>query len=146
MAAWPACHATMRDDGGRAAGLHLQQSQRRKRANFMTNTAAHQDTFGASATAGAASAPSAVAAEDSGGKHFLRFLGVYLAVSLLSVVVVGLVWFASMLSHTGRRKRDVLMLMIPVWGAIVTVQTIWRASAKSVYWAQREDRPSKTLF
>jgi hypothetical protein len=39
-----------------------------------------------------------------------------------------------------------LMLLIPIWGFIVHVQTIWRYTAKSVYWSPRDDRPSKSLF
>jgi hypothetical protein len=50
------------------------------------------------------------------------------------------------LSATGRRKRDILFFLIPIWGTVVQIQTSWRYSAKNVYWSVRDDRPSKALF
>lgn len=83
---------------------------------------------------------------DPGFMHFLRFLGILILMSALSAVLIGLVWFVIALSSTGRRKRDVLMLFIPIWGVILNVQTMWRYTAKNVYWSVRDDRPSKSLF
>ena len=77
--------------------------------------------------------------------HFLKFLGIYIAMSIACGLIVGFFWLASVLSTTGRRKRDLLMLFIPIWGIIVLVQTIWRYTAEAVYWSVRADRPSKTL-
>ena len=83
---------------------------------------------------------------DPGFMHFLRFVGISILMSALSVVLIGLIWFVVALNYTGRRKRDVLMLLIPIWGTIVNIQTIWRYTAKNVYWSTRDDRPSKSLF
>lgn len=84
--------------------------------------------------------------EDGGGIHFLRFFGIYLVLALSVYIIVGLVWWAIILSQTGRRKRDMLMMFIPIWGAVVAVQSVWRYTAKNVYWSARADRPSKSLF
>ena len=81
---------------------------------------------------------------DGGFMHFLRFLGIGILMGILPLI--GIIWFVIALSSTGRRKRDLLMLFIPVWGIIVNVQTIWRYTAKNVYWKPRDDRPSKSLF
>ena len=71
--------------------------------------------------------------EDPGFTHFLRYVAIWFAmVMLVYLFLIGLVWFAFMLSATGRRKRDVLMLLIPVWGTIVVVQTIWRYTARNL--------------
>lgn len=59
---------------------------------------------------------------------------------------IGIFWLAAVLSNTGRRKRDLLMFFIPVWAIVVQVQTLWRYTAKNVYWSVRDDRPSKSLF
>lgn len=83
---------------------------------------------------------------DGGFVHFLRYLLIGLVMGLLCYVIVGLVWFAFALSATGRRKRDILMFFIPIWGSVVSVQTIWRYTAKNVYWSVRSDRISKSLF
>ena len=84
--------------------------------------------------------------EDNGFVHLLRFLGVWLLMAMLFYVIVGYVWMMFALSATGRRKRDILMLLIPVWGTVVGVQTMWRYTAKNVYWSARPDRVSKSLF
>ena len=93
-----------------------------------------------------AQTPPAMMKPDPGFMHFLRFLGVWVVMGLLSVIIIGIVWLAIALSSTGRRKRDLLMLFIPVWNIVVEVQTIWRYTAKNVYWKPRDDRPSKSLF
>ena len=84
--------------------------------------------------------------EDGGFMHFLRFLLVWLLIGLTCAVGVGIIWVMIALSKTGRRKRDILMFLIPVWGIVVEFQTLWRYSAKNVYWSVRDDRPSKPLF
>lgn len=86
------------------------------------------------------------AVADGGFVHFLRFLLVWFLMGLSCLFVVGIVWVMIALSNTGRRKRDILMFYIPVWGAIVQIQTLWRYSAKNVYWSVRTDRGSKSLF
>jgi type II secretory pathway component PulF len=90
--------------------------------------------------------PTTTNTPDPGFMHFLRFFVISFLMSALSVLLIGLIWFVIALSVTGRRKRDVLMLLIPVWGVIVNVQTVWRYTAKNVYWSVRDDRPSKSLF
>ena len=90
--------------------------------------------------------PTSTATPDPGFMHFLRFLAISFLMSALSVLLIGLIWFVIALSVTGRRKRDVLMLLIPVWGVVVNIQTVWRYTAKNVYWSPRDDRPSKSLF
>lgn len=84
--------------------------------------------------------------EDNGLVHFLRYLLIWAVVAISMYVLVGFVLIALMLSWTGRRKRDVLMMLIPIWGGIVGVQTLWRYTAKNVYWSARKDRPSKSMF
>lgn len=83
---------------------------------------------------------------DGGGIHFLRFVLIYFAMALSLYILVGLIWWAIALSQTGRRKRDLLMLLIPFWNTVVVIQTVWRYTAKNVYWSARADRPSKSLF
>ncbi len=83
---------------------------------------------------------------DSGGAHFWRYLGISLLMALSCYILIGLVWFAIVLSQTGRRKRDLLMLLVPIWGSVVATQTQWRYTARNVYWSARADRPSKSLF
>lgn len=83
---------------------------------------------------------------DGGLGHFLRFVLVWLLMGISCVLVVGIIWVMISLASTGRRKRDILMFLIPVWGVVVQIQTLWRYSAKNVYWSVRTDRPSKSLF
>ena len=83
---------------------------------------------------------------DGGFGHFVRYALVTISMALLSYVLIGLVWQMVALSATGRRKRDLLMLLIPIWGAVVATQTVWRYTAKNIYWSARADRPSKSLF
>lgn len=83
---------------------------------------------------------------DGGGVHFLRYVGIALVMGLSCYILVGFIWYMIALAQTGRRKRDILMLFIPIWGTIVAVQTHWRYTAKNVYWSARADRPSKSLF
>jgi hypothetical protein len=78
--------------------------------------------------------------------HFLRYMVIGLVMGLSMLLIVGIFWLATAMSSTGRRKRDILMLFIPLWGTIVQVQTLWRYTAKNVYWSVRADRPSKSLF
>lgn len=83
---------------------------------------------------------------DSGFVHLLRFLLVDVAMSLLCYLLVGVIWLMFAMSSTGRRKRDILMLVVPIWGTVVWTQTLWRYTAKNVYWSARVDRPSRSLF
>ena len=83
---------------------------------------------------------------DPGGMHFLRYFGISLVMALSCYLIIGLVWMMIALAQTGRRKRDILMILIPIWGSVVATQTQWRYTAKNVYWSARSDRPSKSLF
>ena len=84
---------------------------------------------------------------DYGFVHFLRFMFVFIALELASLVCfLGIVWYGFMLRATGRRARDLLLALIPIWNVIQLVQTLWRYSAKNVYWSTRSDLTSKPLF
>jgi hypothetical protein len=78
--------------------------------------------------------------------HFIRFtlamVGTYFACALL----FGFVLLAYALRNTGRRARDILMLLVPVWGEIVVIQTVWRVTAFRMCWLPRQDMPSRPLF
>jgi len=87
--------------------------------------------------------PPRPAESDPGFGHFMRFLGVYFLISILSFVLVGVIVQAVILSKTGYRKRDLLLLMVPIWGAVVAVRTTWRITARTAYWSPRDDRPSE---
>lgn len=85
------------------------------------------------------------AVEDSNGLHFVRYLGIAMLLSLANAVVIGIVWTFVILTRTGYRKRDVLLLLVPVVGWIVSVKAIWRYTAKTMYWTPRPDRPSAPM-
>ena len=78
--------------------------------------------------------------------HFLLFLLISMSMIALASLLVGFVWLAFAMGATGRRKRDILMMPIPIWGTIVFIQTVWRYTAKNVYWSVRADRVSNTPF
>ena len=78
--------------------------------------------------------------------HALRFAGVgMLLVLAWFTFIAGLVWRMHMLDVTGYRKRDVLWLWVPIAGTVVEVKTLWRYTARGVYWDERDDRPSDVL-
>jgi len=91
-------------------------------------------------------APVAARRPDGGVMHFVRFLLIWLLMGMSCVLLFGVIWIMVALSSTGRRKRDILMFLIPVWGVVVQIQTLWRYTSKNVYWSVRADRPSKSLF
>jgi hypothetical protein len=78
--------------------------------------------------------------------HALRFVGVgaLLAVAWMTFIL-GLLWRMHALSVSGYRKRDVLWLWVPVVGWIGDARTLWRYTAREVYWTPRDDRPSHVL-
>ena len=78
--------------------------------------------------------------------HFLRFLGISILMGALAPVLIGVIWRIISLSKVGYRKRDVLLLVIPIVNIVVSIKTMWRYTAKNVYWTPREDRPSSSLF
>ena len=77
--------------------------------------------------------------------HFLRYLGVSFSVGIAICVIVGLFWWAGIFSRTGYRKRDLLLMVVPIVGTIVAVKVMWRYTARSVYWTPRDDRSSTIL-
>lgn len=87
----------------------------------------------------------ATAVEDSNGLHFVRYLGIALLLSLANAVVIGIVWTFVVLTRTGYRKRDILLLFVPVVGTILSVRALWRYTAKTTYWTPRPDRPSAPM-
>jgi len=70
----------------------------------------------------------AMTKQDPGFGHFLRFVLIAIAMNLIPIV--GLIWGMIALSKTGRRKRDVLFYLIPIWGIVVGIQTIWRYTGR----------------
>jgi hypothetical protein len=90
--------------------------------------------------------PATAAGDDPPLEHFLRFACVYAAVlASIAFFLVGFVWLAAIMNRTGRRRRDVLLAPVPVIGAIVNVSSVWRYTARHVYWSARPDRPSSVL-
>ena len=82
-------------------------------------------------------------AEDSWGPHFLRFVGVVVVMQALSVI--GTIWFVLALSRVGYRKRDVLLMVIPLYDVVLGTVAVWRYTAVSAYWTPRPDRTSAPL-
>ena len=79
-------------------------------------------------------------------EHFLRFACVYAAVlASICFFLLGFIWLAAIMNRTGRRHRDVLLSPVPVIGAVVNVTSVWRDTAREVYWTPRPDRPSHVL-
>lgn len=94
--------------------------------------------------------PSAVAVpepvEDPWGLHAVRFVGVGLLLVLAwATFILGLVWRMRIFDVTGYRKRDVLWEWVPLVGTAAAARTLWRYTAREVYWEPREDRPSEVL-
>lgn len=77
--------------------------------------------------------------------HLLRFLGVYFLIAVANIILVGFVLLLGLLDRTGRRKRDLLLTLIPLVNVVVVFQTLWRSTARAVYWSPRPDRPSSPL-
>lgn len=78
--------------------------------------------------------------------HLLRYLGLYFLVFIGNVFfLAGMVIVALLMDKTGRRKRDVLAMLVPFLNAWWLTQTLWRATARHTYWSPREDRPSEPL-
>jgi hypothetical protein len=84
--------------------------------------------------------------EDKDTIHLLRFLAVLVVMQVCIAGLFGYFMIPFALRRTGRRARDILMLLIPVWGVVVWVQTFWRLSARRIYWSPRTDLPSRPLF
>ena len=75
--------------------------------------------------------------DDGGMAHFLRFVIVLAVMQVCVAFLFGYFIIPFALRRTGRRARDILMLLIPVWGVVVWVQTFWRLSARRIYWSPR---------
>jgi hypothetical protein len=78
--------------------------------------------------------------------HFLLFVVVAAVFYLAVLFLIGLLLLPFALRASGRRARDLLMVLIPLWGTIVVVQTMWRLSARRICWLPRHDLASKPLF
>jgi hypothetical protein len=76
------------------------------------------------------------ATEDGGMLHSLRLVAALVVVQVC-VLIFGYLTIPFALRRTGRRVRVILMLLIPVWGVIVWVQTFWRLSARRICWSPR---------
>jgi hypothetical protein len=77
--------------------------------------------------------------------HFLRFVGVLALVAAGQFLVVGFLWTASILNQTGYRRRDVFLLFVPFIGTVLAVISVWRYTAKGMYWRRRNDRVSRPM-
>jgi hypothetical protein len=84
--------------------------------------------------------------EDEGIFHLLRFLAVLVVMQACIAALFGYFMIPFALRRSGRRARDILMLLIPPWGVVLWVQTFWRQSARRIYWSPRIDLPSRPLF
>lgn len=82
---------------------------------------------------------------DPGFLHLLRFLGVGMLLDAAFFLLVGFVWAAFIFDKTGYRKRDVLLLFIPLYGTVVFIISSWRYTARRVYWTPWADRPSAVI-
>jgi hypothetical protein len=78
--------------------------------------------------------------------HFVLFAAASAILYVACNFLVGFAALALAMRITGRRARDVLMLLIPIWGSIVFVQTVWRLTANRICWLPRTDMPSRPLF
>ena len=77
--------------------------------------------------------------------HFLRFLCIWVLLAIGQVILIGVIWQAAILRRTGYRARDLLLLLVPIYGGVVSVVTLWRYTARSVYWDTRAGRNSAVL-
>ena len=84
-------------------------------------------------------------ARDPWFAHLFRFLGLYFLIVAANVILVGFILLLGLLDRTGRRKRDLILTLIPLLNIVVVFQTLWRSTARSVYWSPRDDRPSSPL-
>jgi hypothetical protein len=78
--------------------------------------------------------------------HFLLFVVVSAVFYLAILFLIGILLLPFALRLTGRRARDIVMTLIPLWGTIVMVQTMWRLSARRICWLPRPEILSKPLF
>jgi hypothetical protein len=84
--------------------------------------------------------------EDKDTIHLLRFLAVLVVMQVCIAGLFGYFMIPFALRRTGRRARDFFMLLIPVWGVFLWVETFWRLSARRIHWSPRTDLPSRPLF
>lgn len=89
--------------------------------------------------------PADASTPDSWIRHVGRYLGVSWLVGFSCIIVVGVVWTARILDRTGYRRRDWLLMFVPVVGMIVSVRSMWRYTARDAYRSPRGDRPSTTM-
>jgi hypothetical protein len=79
--------------------------------------------------------------------HFLAFaVGLAVLVFAIGLFVLCAAALPFALRKTGRRARDSFMLFIPIWGAVLLIETVWRLTARRMCWLPRRDLPSKPLF
>ncbi len=84
--------------------------------------------------------------EDGVTLHFLRFLAVLIVMQACVALVFGYFMIPVALRRTGRRARDIFMLLVPVWGAVVWFQTFWRLNGRRICWSPRTDLATRPLF
>ena len=85
--------------------------------------------------------------KDSPGLHLLRLLGATVVFSIFGAIpIVGLVLWLGLLPWVGYRRRDVLLLLVPIVNVYVSVKALWRLTALNVDWPQRPDTPGRSIF
>lgn len=77
--------------------------------------------------------------------HFLRFVGVFVVYNVAGLFLIGHLWLLFVLDRVGYRKRDFLLMMIPVYNVMLLVGAFWRYTARRPYWPPRPDRLSRPL-
>jgi hypothetical protein len=85
----------------------------------------------------------------SGGEglaHVALFVVTGIAIAALVQLYIGFVVLPFAMRKTGRRGRDTFAILIPLYGAVLFIQTMWRMSAGQVYWSPRSDLPSSPMF
>jgi hypothetical protein len=76
---------------------------------------------------------------DSWFGHFLRYLAVSSLLTLSMLFVIGFFWQGHILNRTGYRKRDLLLLFVPIAAHIVAIKSLWRYTARDIYWSPRPE-------
>lgn len=81
----------------------------------------------------------------SGFARAATAVGLVLCIGITFQVLIGFVWLGHILSRTGRRERDLWLLLVPGVNLWLLVSSAWRFSAPEPYWEPLADRPSEVL-
>ncbi len=72
-------------------------------------------------------------------------VGLVLCIGITFQVLIGFVWLGHILARTGRRERDLWLILVPGVNLWLLASSAWRFSAAEPYWEPRADRPSEVL-